>query len=142
MRHLKKGRKFHREKGQRKALLRNLVNNLIVQEKIETTVAKAKEIKPLAEKLTTLAKKQDLAVLRILLSRLPKSGLNFPFPKHALFFRRCFQFLSSPFYNRLFFFQSRKFSSRLRTISTPRFFSRNSSLPFSSSSQKFRGSSG
>jgi len=74
MRHLKKGRKFHRKKGQRKALLRNLINNLIVQEKIETTVAKAKEIKPLTEKLTTLAKKQNLAALRILLSRLPKSA--------------------------------------------------------------------
>lgn len=74
MRHLKKGRKFHRKKGQRKALVKSLLNNLIIRERIETTEVKAKEIKPLAEKLITLAKKQNLAALRILLARLSKTA--------------------------------------------------------------------
>lgn len=74
MRHSKKGRKFHRKKGQRKALIKGLINNLISKEKIEVTEAKAKEIKPLAEKLITLAKRQNLASLRIILSRLNKNS--------------------------------------------------------------------
>ncbi len=74
MRHLKKGRKFHRKKGQRQALFKSLINNLILKEKIETTEAKAKEIKPLIEKLITLGKKQNLASFKILLSRLSKKS--------------------------------------------------------------------
>jgi len=74
MRHLKKGRKFHRKKGQRRALLKALINNLIVKEKIETTEAKAKELKSRVEKLVTLAKKNRLENLRLLLARLPKSA--------------------------------------------------------------------
>lgn len=74
MRHLKKGRKFHRKKGQRTALLKTLAGNLIIEEKITTTEAKAKEIKSRVEKLTTLAKKQKLADLRLLMSRLPKKS--------------------------------------------------------------------
>lgn len=74
MRHLKSGRKFHRKKGQRKALLKSLIENLVIREKIETTEAKAKEIKPLAEKFITIAKKQNLASLRIILSRLNKKA--------------------------------------------------------------------
>ena len=74
MRHSKKGRKFHRKKGQRKALIKGLINNLISSEKVEITEAKAKEIKPLAEKLITIAKRQNLASLRILLSRLNKNS--------------------------------------------------------------------
>ena len=74
MRHLKSGRKFHRAKGQRKALLKGLIGNLIIREKIETTEAKAKEIKPLTEKFITIAKKQDLSALRIVLSRLNKKS--------------------------------------------------------------------
>lgn len=74
MRHLKKGRKFHRKKGQRNALLKNLIANLIVKERMETTEAKAKETKSAAEKMVTIAKKQNLASLRILLSRLNKKA--------------------------------------------------------------------
>ena len=43
-----------------------------MEEKIETTTARAKEIKPKVEKMVTLGKKQNLAGLRLLLSRLPK----------------------------------------------------------------------
>ncbi|MBI4993342.1 50S ribosomal protein L17 [Candidatus Wolfebacteria bacterium] len=74
MRHLKSGRKFHRTKGRRQAFLKGLIGNLIIREKIETTEARAKEIKSLTEKLTTLAKKQNLAALRILMSRINKQA--------------------------------------------------------------------
>lgn len=72
MKHLKSGRKFHRQKGRRKSFLKGLIGNLIIREKIETTEARAKEIKSLTEKLITVAKKRNLAALRILLSRLNK----------------------------------------------------------------------
>ena len=70
MKHLQSGRKFHRKKGQRVALFKNLLNNLILREKMETTEAKAKTIKSKVEKLITAAKKQNPAVFRLLLSRL------------------------------------------------------------------------
>lgn len=70
MRHLNKGRKFHRKKSERKSFLRTLAGNLIIHKKIKVTEARAKELKVRVEKLVTLAKKQDLASLRILISRL------------------------------------------------------------------------
>jgi len=70
MKHLQPGRKFHRKKGQRTALFKNLLNNLILREKMETTEAKAKEIKSKVEKLITLGKKQNVAIFRLLLGRL------------------------------------------------------------------------
>jgi large subunit ribosomal protein L17 len=66
MKKLKKGRKFSREKDQRKALLKSLSRSLFLREKIKTTEAKAKELSSFAEKLITRAKKQDLASRRIL----------------------------------------------------------------------------
>ena len=74
MRHLTKGRKFHRKTGQRTALMKGLANNLIMAERITTTEAKAKELKPEVEKLVTLAKKQDTASLRLLIARIPKQA--------------------------------------------------------------------
>ena len=59
-RHGYKGRKFHRERDQREALLKGLAESLIIHEKIETTLPKAKEIVPYFEKLITKAKKGDL----------------------------------------------------------------------------------
>lgn len=64
MRHGCAGRQFGRNSGHRKALLRTLVTSLLRNEKIETTVAKAKEIRPLAEKMITLAKRGDLHARR------------------------------------------------------------------------------
>ncbi len=64
MRHGCAGRQFGRNTGHRKALLRTLVSSLLRNEKIETTVAKAKEIRPLAEKMITLAKRGDLHARR------------------------------------------------------------------------------
>jgi len=76
MRHLKKGRKFNRLIGDRRSFLRNLSNNLIRRGKIETTEARAKEIKPSVEKLITLAKKQNLACRRLLLSKTHDSKIT------------------------------------------------------------------
>jgi len=63
-RHQYKGRKLSRESGPRKALIRNLVSQLILHEKITTTYEKAKEIQPVAEKMITNAKKGTLAARR------------------------------------------------------------------------------
>lgn len=68
MRHGCAGRQFGRDSSHRKALLRMLVTALLKNEKIETTVAKAKEIRPLAEKMITLAKRGDLHARRQALS--------------------------------------------------------------------------
>ncbi len=68
MRHGCAGRQFGRDSGHRKALLRMLVTSLLRNEKIETTSAKAKEIRPLAEKMITLAKRGDLHARRQVLS--------------------------------------------------------------------------
>ena len=72
MRHLKKGRKFHRKRGQRNALLKSLIGNLVLKERMETTEARAKEIRSRTEKLITLGKKKNLAALRLLISRVHK----------------------------------------------------------------------
>ena len=59
-RHGYKGRKFHRETDQRRALLKGLADSLVKYESIETTLFKAKEVVPYVEKLITKAKKNDL----------------------------------------------------------------------------------
>ena len=53
-------RKLGRTSSQRKALLRDLVSDLIINERIKTTVTRAKEVRKLADKLVTLGKKGDL----------------------------------------------------------------------------------
>jgi len=59
MRHRVAGRGFGRHCNHRKALLRNLVTSLFEQQRIETTVAKAKEIRPIAEKIVTFGIRGD-----------------------------------------------------------------------------------
>jgi large subunit ribosomal protein L17 len=59
------GRKLGRKADHKLALMKNLVTSLIVHERIETTVAKAKELKSFADKMITLGKKGDLAALRL-----------------------------------------------------------------------------
>lgn len=67
MRHLKKGRKLSLKRDQRRALLRSLAANFLLKEKIKTTEAKGKELRPFVEKFITRAKKNDLASRRYLL---------------------------------------------------------------------------
>ncbi len=74
MRHLKKGRKFGLITGRRKSFLRILIHNLVMKGSIKTTEARAKEIRPRVEKLVTLAKKNDLAALKLLTERMPKTS--------------------------------------------------------------------
>jgi large subunit ribosomal protein L17 len=60
MRHLKAGWKLGRNTSHRRSLLRNLVTSLILEERIETSVAKAKAMRPHVEKMITLGKRGDL----------------------------------------------------------------------------------
>lgn len=69
-RHGYQGRKFHRERDQREALLKGLADSLIKYESIETTLPKAKEIVPYVEKLITKAKKGDLHNRRQIITQL------------------------------------------------------------------------
>lgn len=64
MRHRNYGKKLSRNTEHRRALLRNLVTSLILRERIETTVAKAKAARPVAEWMITLAKRGDLQARR------------------------------------------------------------------------------
>src|SRR4030065_2517964 len=75
MRHRVAGRGFGRNTSQRKALLRGLVTSLFEHLKIETTVAKAKEARKLAEHLITFSKKGDLHSRRLALSSLPNKNI-------------------------------------------------------------------
>ena len=64
MRHRKRGRHLGRTSAHREAMRRNLVNNLFLVGRIKTTLAKAKEVRSMAEKLVTLARKGGLANFR------------------------------------------------------------------------------
>jgi large subunit ribosomal protein L17 len=70
MRHLKAGKKLGRNTSHRRALLRNLATSVILEERIETTVAKAKAARPQVEKLVTLGKRGDVASRRLAASYL------------------------------------------------------------------------
>ena len=70
MKHHKTGRTLGRKKGQRTALLRSLTRSLVMHEKITTTVARAKELRPFVEELVTRSKKTDIASRRFVSMRL------------------------------------------------------------------------
>lgn len=72
MKHLKRGRKFGRVSGQRKALINGLVRSLIEHERITTTEAKAKSLRPAVEKIITRGKKNNLQTIRYLKTFLSK----------------------------------------------------------------------
>ncbi len=69
-RHGYQGRKLHRERDQRRALIKGLADSLVKYETIETTLPKAKEVVPYVEKLITKAKKGDLHSRRQVISGL------------------------------------------------------------------------
>lgn len=70
MRHRKSGRKLNRNSSHRKAMFKNMSASLIEHEVIKTTVAKAKELRSIAEPLITLAKEDSLHNRRLAFSRL------------------------------------------------------------------------
>jgi len=76
MKHGNKLRKFGRNKDQRKALLKILAANLLLKEKVTTTEAKAKEVRPFVEKLITKSRTNNLANTRYLARYLPAKILK------------------------------------------------------------------
>jgi len=70
MRHKIAHRKLNRTSEHRKALFKNMLNSLIKHEQIKTTLPKAKELKPLIDKVITIGKKKDLSARRSLISKL------------------------------------------------------------------------
>src|SRR5665648_772752 len=76
-RHGYKGRKFGRERDQRRALLKGLATNLVEHGSIETTLQKAKETSRYIEKVITKAKEGDLASRRIVISKLSTQAAAF-----------------------------------------------------------------
>ena len=75
MKHHKKHRKLGRERGPRQALLRSLARSLILKGRIQTTEARAKEIRPLVEKMVTRGRVPTLANRRMLISLLHDEGV-------------------------------------------------------------------
>jgi large subunit ribosomal protein L17 len=65
-----KARSFNRPANQRRALLRSLARALIIEERISTTEAKAKELRPYIERLVTYGKKNTLAARRLTIAKL------------------------------------------------------------------------
>lgn len=70
MRHQAKGRQLSRTSEHRRALMRNMATSLMLHGGIETTVAKAKELRPYAEKLITLARRGDLHARRLVAQKI------------------------------------------------------------------------
>ncbi len=71
MRHRVSGRKLGRTSAHRKAMFRNQLTSLLVHERIVTTISKAKEVRPLAERMVTLARTGSLAARRRALAVVP-----------------------------------------------------------------------
>ena len=71
MRHMKRGRKLNRTASHRKALMRNLASSLVIHKRIQTTDAKAKELRTFVEPLITFAKQGTLHARRQVLKALP-----------------------------------------------------------------------
>jgi len=74
MRHHKSGRKLNRTSSHRKAMFANMAASLIKHEQIVTTLPKAKDLRPIVEKLVTLAKRGDLHARRQAISQLRDVG--------------------------------------------------------------------
>jgi large subunit ribosomal protein L17 len=74
MRHRKTGRRFRRSVSHRKAMFANLAASLIEHEQIVTTLPKAKDLRPIVEKLVTLAKRGDLHARRLAISEIRDIG--------------------------------------------------------------------
>ncbi|HEX2495881.1 MAG TPA: 50S ribosomal protein L17 [Gaiellaceae bacterium] len=75
MRHHRSGKKLGRDSAHRKALYSNLTGSLIDHGRIKTTVAKAKAVRPIAEKMITLGRRGDLAARRQALAYLRSNDI-------------------------------------------------------------------
>ena len=75
MRHGLSGRKLNRTKSHRKALFMNLAQALVKHEQIKTTLPKAKDLRPIVEKLVTLGKRGDLHARRQVIAQIGNEGV-------------------------------------------------------------------
>ncbi len=75
MQHNRAGRKLGRTTSHRRALFRNQLASLLTHERISTTLPKAKDLRPLAEKLITLGKRGGLHARRLALKNVPDAGV-------------------------------------------------------------------
>ena len=75
MRHRKSGRKLNRDSSHRKAMFANMAAALIKHEQTNTTLPKAKELRPIVEKLITLGKRGDLHARRLAYARIPDRAM-------------------------------------------------------------------
>src|SRR3712207_7297544 len=75
MRHRKAGRKLNRTASHSRAMFANMAAALIQHEQIVTTLPKAKELRPIVEKLVTLAKRGDLHARRLAIARIRDEGM-------------------------------------------------------------------
>ena len=76
MRHGNSGRKLHRTSSHRQAMFKNMAAALIKHEQIVTTLPKAKELRPVVEKMITLAKRGDLHARRLAYARLRDEAMT------------------------------------------------------------------
>ncbi|GHD58912.1 50S ribosomal protein L17 [Thalassobaculum fulvum] len=76
MRHGNSGRKLHRTSSHRQAMFKNMAAALIKHEQIVTTLPKAKELRPIVEKMITLAKRGDLHARRLAYARLRDEAMT------------------------------------------------------------------
>ena len=90
MMHSKKGRRFGRSQSHRKAMFANLASSLIEHEQIITTLPKAKDLRPVVEKLITLSKRGDLHAKRQAISQI----------RHLPSVRKLFDVLASRYSDR------------------------------------------
>lgn len=80
-------RTLGRERNQRRALLKSLASSLIENKKIKTTLAKARELRPVMDKFVTLSKKGDVNALRLLSSKVGKDNAKILVSKIALSYK-------------------------------------------------------
>jgi large subunit ribosomal protein L17 len=76
MRHRAKNRQLSRTSSHRRAMLSNMATSLFLHGKVVTTVAKAKELRPVAEKLITLARRGDLHARRLVEKRIRDKAVS------------------------------------------------------------------
>ena len=76
MRHRHSGRQLNRNSSHRKAMFKNMSSSLFEHELIKTTLPKAKELRPVVEKLITLGKRGDLHARRLVFAKLRDDGMT------------------------------------------------------------------
>ena len=97
MQHNRAGRKLGRTSAHRKALFRNQLTSLFLHERIQTTISKAKELRPLAEKLVTLGKRGGLHARRLALRDVTQDAAKRLFDEIAPRFARAIATSPLPF---------------------------------------------